>query len=111
MSIRITILDKVKRYYKTQSSDLNSFLEKTSFLETNAKYPNSVVIKFGINKILGEVSIWQHSNESYIEFEYVNLMKLDEEPVCLVKTVDSESVIDELTKQFDDLRRELKKDA
>jgi hypothetical protein len=107
----MTILDIVRKYYKTHSSDLNSFLEETSFFDTNTKYPNSVVIKFGINKILGEVSVWQHSNESYIEFEYVNLIGLDKGPVCISKNIDGDSVIDELTKQFDDLRKLKSKDV
>jgi hypothetical protein len=101
----MTILDKVKEYYKTHSSDLNSFLEKTSFLDTDTKYPNSVVIKFEINKILGEVSVWQHSNESYFEFEYINLMELDKEPVCINKNIDGDSVTEELKRQFDSLRK------
>lgn len=101
----MTLLDKVRKYYQTNSSNLNSFLETTTFLDTTSKYPNSVVIKFGINKILGEVSVWQQANESYLEFEYVNLSKLDQEPVSIFKKIDGDSVVNELTVQFDALRK------
>jgi hypothetical protein len=35
-------------------------------------------------------------DESYMEFEYVDLAKDNQEPVCISKTIDTETVIDEL---------------
>jgi hypothetical protein len=101
----MTILEKVKQYYHSNSTDLNSFLEETFFLETTPEYPNSVVIKFGLHKLFGEVSVWQHADESYMEFEYVDLGKDNQEPVCISRTIDAETVNDELAKQFDVLRQ------
>ncbi len=58
----MTILEKVKQYYHSNSTDLNSFLEETFFLETTREYPNCVVIKFVLHKLFGEVSVWQRSS-------------------------------------------------
>ncbi|MBL7896731.1 MAG: hypothetical protein JNK50_15645 [Bacteroidia bacterium] len=101
----MTILDKAKNYYRTNSPDLDSFLETTSFMDTSTKYPNSVVIKFGVNKLIGEVSVWQNDYESYIESESLDLTNPDKEMVCSYKAVNSDTVVDELTKQFDALRK------
>lgn len=101
----MTILTKVKKYYQTNSADLNSFLETTTFVDTNLKYPNSVLIKFGANKLVGEVSVWLNDNENYIEYELLDLTNPDKEMVCTYKAINSENVIDELTKQFDHLRK------
>lgn len=101
----MTILDKVKEYYHANSLDLNSFLGATSFMDVNSKYPNSVVIKFGTTKLIGEVSVWQNGTETYIEFEYANLTKADNEPVIAVKNITEETIIDVLTMHFEALRK------
>lgn len=100
----MTILDQVKKYYQANSSDLDSFLETTSFLEVNPKYPKSVVIKFGTTKLIGEISVWQHDHDSYFECEYVDLTKPDNEPVSIVKNISTDTISDELKKQFDALK-------
>lgn len=101
----MTILDQVKKYYQTNSSDLETFLETPSFLDINAKYPKSVVIKFGTTKLIGEISVWQHDHASYLEFEYADLTKPDNEPVSIVKNINTDSICDELKKQFELLRK------
>ena len=100
----MTIIDIVRRFYNSNSSELNSHLEESSFLDINSKYPNCVVIKFGKDKLIGEVSVWQNSNtESYYECEYSDLTKMNSEPFYLYKQITSETVVDELTEQFNSL--------
>ena len=105
----MTITDRVRDFYKDNLSELNSYLEETSFFDVSTKYPNSVVIKFGKDKLIGELSVWQNSNtESYYECEYVDLTNLDKEPVNLNKQITGESVVEELTKQFNILHELVK---
>ncbi len=94
------------RHYQTNSADLDSFLETTSFLDVNPNYPKSVVIKFGATKLIGEISVWQHDTDSYLEFEYADLTKSDSEPVSIVKNINADNIVDELKKQFDALREQ-----
>ena len=105
----MTITDRVRDFYKDNLSELNSYLEETSFFDVSTKYPNSVVIKFGKDKLIGELSVWQNSNtESYYECEYVDLTNLDKEPVNLNKQITGETVVEELTKQFNILHELVK---
>jgi hypothetical protein len=101
----MTILEQAKQYYFAQSQYLDSFLETTEFLDTNSKYSNSVVIKFGANKLIGEISVWKQDKDGYIEFDYADLTKLENDPVNGVKKINSDTIIEELTKQFDTLRK------
>jgi len=101
----MTILDKVKKFYETNSKELASFLETITLFETNSNYPNSVVIKFGKDQIVGEISVWNLENETYMECEYANLKNLDNEPVVFVKTINAETVIGILTNEFKELQK------
>ena len=97
------ILQKTRDFYKEKASFLNSFLEETNFLDTSDRYPHSVVIRFGVEKFLGEASVWQSENGSYIEFEYVDLMDLKMEPVFIVREITEDTVEEELTVLFSTL--------
>ena len=100
----MTIIESVKKFYTDNLTELNAYLEETSLLDINTKYPNSVVIKFGKSKLMGEVSVWEHENtDSYYECEYFDMTTLDKEPVNLYKQITAETVVDELTIQFNTL--------
>jgi len=101
----MTILDEVKKYYEKNFKELEAFLETTSFFDTNSKYPKSVVIRFGKDKIVGEISVWELGTENYLEFEYVNLTKLNDEPISIVKTINSDTIIENLVTAFNELQK------
>jgi hypothetical protein len=98
------ILKKVEKYYASNLVELEAYLENISFINTNSKYPNSVVLKFGENKIIGEISVWEFEEQKYIEVEYANLSKAEIEPVCYIKTINSETIIETLKNVFEKLR-------
>ena len=99
------ILKKVKNYYDSNSEELQTLLENISFINTNSKYPNSVVIKFSENKIVGEISVWEFEEQKYVEVEYANLSKTENEPICYIKTINSETIIETLKNIFEELRK------
>ncbi len=100
----MTLVETIREFYDSNQSQLNTYLEATSFLDVTIKYPNSVVIKFGKDKLVGEISVWENNNtESYYECEYFDLNNPNSEPVNLYKQITSETVVDELTKQFNKL--------
>jgi hypothetical protein len=98
------MLEKVYQYYNLNFKELENFLEKVTLLKANLKYPNSVVMKFGEEKIIGEISVWNFETQKYIECEYVNLTKLENEPITIIKTVSSENVIEKLKDFFKELK-------
>ena len=101
----MTVLQAAKKYYQTNSQDLNSFLETTTFLDPSTQYPVSVVIKFESEKIIGEVSVWGFGNDSYLEYEYVNLMKPLTDPIYGMTIVNENTLPKELTTLFAILRK------
>ena len=80
-----------------------------SFINTNSKYPNSVVIRFGENKIIGEISVWQFEEQKYLEVEYANLLKPEKELILYTKQIESEIIIETLKNIFEELRKENEK--
>ena len=101
----MTILDEVKKYYETNFKELEAFLETTSFFDTNSKYPKSVVIRFGKDKIVGEISVWELETETYLEFEYVNLTKVNNKPISIVKTINGDTITENLEMEFNELHK------
>jgi hypothetical protein len=99
------ILKKVKCYFDANYSELQTIVENLSFINTNSKYPNSVVIRFGENKIIGEISVWEFENQKYIEVEYANLLKPENEPILFKKELKSETIIETLESLFEELRK------
>jgi hypothetical protein len=99
------ILKKVKSYFDTNYSELQTIVENLSFINTNSKYPNSVVIRFGENKIIGEISVWEFEKQKYIEVEYANLIKPENEPILFKKEIKSETIIETLKSIFEELRK------
>ncbi len=99
------ILKKVKCYFDANYSELQTIVENLSFINTNSKYPNSVVIRFGENKIIGEISVWEFENQKYIEVEYANLLKPENEPILFKKELKSETIIETLKSLFEELRK------
>jgi hypothetical protein len=100
------ILKIVKNYFDTNYSELQTIVENLSFINTNSKYPNSVVIRFGKNKIIGEISVWQFEEQKYLEVEYANLLKSEKEPILYTKQIKSETIIETLKNIFEELRKE-----
>ena len=99
------ILKKVKSYFDTNYSELQTIVGNLSFINTNSKYPNSVVIRFGENKIIGEISVWEFEKQKYIEVEYANLIKPENEPILFKKEIKSETIIETLKSIFEELRK------
>ena len=99
------ILKKVKSYFDTNYSELQTIVENLSFINTNSKYPNSVVIRFGENKIIGEISVWEFEKQKYIEVEYANLIKPENEPILFKKEIKFETIIETLKSIFEELRK------
>ena len=99
------ILKKVKGYFDANYSELQTIVENLSFINTNSKYPNSVVIRFGENKIIGEISVWEFEKQKYIEVEYANLIKQENEPILFKKEIKSETVVETLKSIFEELRK------
>ena len=99
------ILEKVRKYYLLNFEELDYYLEKTFFFDTSLNYPNSIVIKFGENKIIGEISVWNLDFQKYIEYEYVDLTKLENEPISSIKIINLENVMEKLIEVFDELKR------
>ena len=100
----MTILEKASKYYHSNYKEMDTFLEKTTFLDTNLKYPNSILIKFGKENLIGEISVWNLDFQKYIECEYINLTKLEDEPILKIQDVTSENIIEKLIDIFDELR-------
>jgi hypothetical protein len=101
----MAIITKTRDYYFSNLKILKTYLENIDFLDTNETYPNSVVITFGLKKIIGEISIWENDIESYLELEYANLSELDLEPIIKVIPISNENIIEILSQQFEDLRK------
>ena len=99
------ILKKVKGYFDANYSELQTIVENLSFINTNSKYPYSVVIRFGENKIIGEISVWEFEKQKYIEVEYANLIKQENEPILFKKEIKSETVVETLKSIFEELRK------
>lgn len=100
------ILKNVKNYFDENYLELQTIVENLSFLNINSKYPNSVLIRFGENKIIGEISVWQLEKQKYLEVEYANLLKPENEPILYTKQIESETIIETLENIFEELRKE-----
>jgi len=62
-------------------------------------------MKFGEERIIGEISVWNFETQKYIECEYVDLTKLENEPITIIKTVSSENVIEIIDEIFEGLKK------
>ena len=99
------ILEKIDKYYSSNFEEIESFLGKTTFLKRSLNYPNSIVIKFGEKKVIGEISVWDFEHQKYIECEYADLTNLENEPISIIKTIKIENVIESLIEILDELRK------
>lgn len=98
------ILELTKNFYAQNVQWLNTFLDNVNFLDINEKYPNSVVIRFGESKFVGEISIWNFESRSYLELEYLNLAKPNSEMSVIIKDIYSDNILEELKFHFNLLK-------